>query len=47
MMGGGRILSGIGVVLIILAIGFVSGYAVRELISRRRHAEMKRRGNIP
>jgi type II secretory pathway pseudopilin PulG len=37
-------MSGIGVVLALLIIGFVCGYAVRELMSRRRRAEAKRRG---
>lgn len=39
-------MSGIGVILVLLTIGFVSGYAVRELISRRRRADAKRRGSI-
>ncbi len=32
----------IGVILLILGVGFVAGYAVREIISRRRRAEAKR-----
>lgn len=39
-------MSGMGVVLGLLVIGFVCGYAVRELISRRRRTEAKRRGSI-
>lgn len=39
-------MSGIGVVFVLLVIGFACGYAVRELISRRRRAESKRRGSI-
>ena len=40
-------MSGIGVVFVLLVIGFGCGYAVRELISRRRRAEAKRRGSNP
>ncbi len=39
-------MSGIGIVLDLLIIGFVTGYAVRELISRRRRSDAKRRGSI-
>lgn len=38
-------MSGIGIVLVLLIIGFVFGYAVREFISRRRRSEAKRRGS--
>lgn len=37
-------MSGIGIVLVLLIIGFASGYAVREFISQRRRADAKRRG---
>lgn len=39
-------MSGFGIVLTILLIGFASGYAVREVISRRRRAEARRRGGV-
>lgn len=32
-----------GIVLSILLVGFASGYALREYISRRRHAEARRK----
>ncbi len=39
-------MSGFGIVVAILLIGFVSGYGVREIISRRRRTEARRvRGN--
>lgn len=39
-------MSGIEVVLVLLIIGFASGYAVREMISRRRRADARRRGSV-
>jgi hypothetical protein len=38
-------MSGFGIVVTILLIGFSAGYAVREVISRRRRDEAKRRGS--
>jgi hypothetical protein len=32
-----------GIILSILLVGFASGYAVREFISRPRHAEARRK----